>query len=110
MPNKINAITRKRRKHYIREWRIFRGYTQERLAAMVEMNASSISQLETYKQGYTDETLARLADALQCSPADLLGRDPSHPADRLMRIINGLPPDRQAQAVRVIEALTNDAA
>jgi transcriptional regulator with XRE-family HTH domain len=96
-------------KHFIREWRQFRGYTQERLANLVDMSVSSISQLERGQQGYTEESLAKLAEALGCEPADLLSRDPNKPADYLWRIVNGMGPTDQAQAIRLIKALTDAA-
>jgi transcriptional regulator with XRE-family HTH domain len=95
--------------HYIREWRQFRGYTQERLANLVDMSVSSISQLERGQQGYTEESLAKLANALGCEPADLLSRDPNAPSDYLWRIISGMKPDEQAQAIRLVKALTDAA-
>lgn len=62
--------------HHIKAWRKFRGLSQERLADRVGMSVSSISQLETGKQGYTQATLEALADAMQCEPGDLLMRNP----------------------------------
>jgi transcriptional regulator with XRE-family HTH domain len=64
------------RRHFIREWRKHRGLTQPQLAERIGVSVSSISQLETYKQGYSQATLEALADALNCEPADLLIRDP----------------------------------
>lgn len=61
---------------YLRQWRTFRDLTQEELAEKVEMTSSSISQLETGNQGFTDKSLARMAAALNCTPADLLVHDP----------------------------------
>ncbi len=61
---------------FLRQWRLFRDLTQERLAEMVGLTSSSISQLETGSQGFTDKSLARLADALRCTPAALLSYDP----------------------------------
>lgn len=63
-------------RYFFREWRKHRGYTQEELADIVGVRASSISQLETGKQGFTDTTLMALAEALNCSPGDLLMRNP----------------------------------
>ena len=62
--------------YYFRAWRKYRGLTQEQLAERVEMSVSSISQIETGQQGFTDSTLQALAHALQCEPGDLLSRDP----------------------------------
>ena len=71
-----SRLKRERPLYYFREWRKYRGYTQETLADMIGVTASSISQLETGKQGFTDATLESLAYALRCSPGDLLMRDP----------------------------------
>lgn len=62
--------------YFFRAWRKYRQLTQEQLAERVNMSVSSISQLETGKQGFTDTTLMALADALSCEPGDLLSRDP----------------------------------
>lgn len=58
--------------YFFREWRKHRGLKQEDLADQVGLTASSISQLEHGKQGFTDSTLAALANALGCRPGDLL--------------------------------------
>lgn len=50
--------------------------TQEALASRLEVAVSTISQLETGKQGYSQPMLEALADALECQPADLLMRNP----------------------------------
>lgn len=62
---------------FLRQWRRHRGFTQEQLADLVGMTAPTISQLENNKQGFTGESLAKLASALGCSPAALLGYDPT---------------------------------
>ncbi len=64
---------------FVKQWRKYRGLTQEALAEMVGLTSPSISQLETGKQGFTDESLSNLAMALGCTPAQLLAQDPSKP-------------------------------
>lgn len=64
-------------RHYVREWRKYRGLTQERLAERTPFSTGAISQLETGRTKYTQDMLEALAEALQCTPADLLMRDPS---------------------------------
>lgn len=64
---------------FVKRWRKHRGLTQEALAELVGLTSPSISQLETGKQGFTDESLANLARALGCTPAELLVHDPSRP-------------------------------
>lgn len=62
---------------YLKAWRLHRDVTQDYLANAIGKTSSTISQLENGKQGFTDKTLAALADALRCSPLDLLAYDPS---------------------------------
>src|SRR5262245_58290340 len=47
-----------RRRHYIREWRKFRGLTLEQVAQRAGMSAGNLSQLERGAQGYSAEGLA----------------------------------------------------
>ena len=64
------------RTFYFRAWRKHRNLTQEQLAERVGMSVSSVSQIETGAQGFTDGTLMAFADALQVDPGDLLSRNP----------------------------------
>ena len=64
-------------RHFIRQWRIHRGYTQERLAEIVGVPHGALSQLERGLVNYTQPMLEALAEALRCEPADLIARDPS---------------------------------
>lgn len=66
-----------RTKHFIKEWRKKRGFTQEELADLIGVSSPTISQIENYKTGYTGETLTALADALSVTRGDLLENDPS---------------------------------
>jgi transcriptional regulator with XRE-family HTH domain len=65
-----------RPRYFFREWRRHRSYTQEELAGMIGVSPPSISQLENGKQGFDSSTLEALAEALRCSPGDLLMRNP----------------------------------
>jgi DNA-binding Xre family transcriptional regulator len=66
-----------RRRIYLREWRKFRGLTQEELAERVGWSVGNVSQLETGQQGYSDEGLAMLAEELNCTPGQILDVDPT---------------------------------
>jgi transcriptional regulator with XRE-family HTH domain len=92
--------TTQRRRHFIREWRKHRGLTQEQLAERIDVAVSTISQLETNKQGYSQATLEALAWALQCEPADLLMRDPTK-EDALWTIWEGLDAPSKQQIVEI---------
>jgi transcriptional regulator with XRE-family HTH domain len=63
-------------RHFIREWRKFRGLTLKRLGGRVGVTHGALSQLERGGTSYTQPMLEALADALNCTPADLVGRPP----------------------------------
>jgi len=60
----------------LREWRLARGVTLERLAAAVGTDKTQISRLETGQRRLTLEWMERIARALKCRPADLMGDPP----------------------------------
>jgi transcriptional regulator with XRE-family HTH domain len=70
---------RRFRPTFIAQWRKFRSLNQEQLAARLDMTQSQVSQIESGKRGYTQETLEAIADALQTDVASLLMRDPTDP-------------------------------
>lgn len=70
---------RPRRKWFLKEWRKFRGLSQERLADRLGVHKGDISNLENGKRRYNQDVLEALADALECEPADLIMRDPTDP-------------------------------
>lgn len=107
MAKKVVSRLKKKPRHFIREWRKFRQLNQEALAERVEMSPASISQIETYKQGWTDETLAALADALRCEPGDLLARNPLD-KDAPWSIWDMLKPEQRRMAMVMIRSLIAD--
>lgn len=96
-----------RPRHFIREWRKHRGLTQEQLAQRVDVVVSSISQLETGKQGYSQSMLEALAEALACDTWDLLHNDPSKEGDvvDLTRLLNNASPELKAEALGFVKGL-----
>lgn len=81
MPPRIGSPSRRRR-HFIKEWREFRGLTQQQLAELLDTDKASISRVEDLKQGYTQDSLEAIADALGTHAAVLLTRLPTE-ADRI---------------------------
>lgn len=79
----FNAMAKQR--HFIKEWRKHRGYTQEQLAEMVGVDRTYVSKIEKGASGkkggkrYDQPFLEAAAEALKCEPADLIMRDPSQP-------------------------------
>ena len=71
-------------RHYIKEWRLKRGYSLRRLANMMEaepggdliLSHASLARIEKGEQPFSEEILAALADALNVSRSDLLEINP----------------------------------
>lgn len=76
MPPRIGDPER-RSQHFIKEWREFRGLSQEELAERIDSTKTSISRIESLETGYTQDTLEAIADALGTHPANLLTRLPN---------------------------------
>lgn len=90
MPRRIGD-PRRRRRHFIKEWREARGLTQQQLADLLRTTKTSISRIEDLKTGYTQDFLEMCADALGTHPATLLTRAPTDadslpPSEPLARI------------------------
>jgi transcriptional regulator with XRE-family HTH domain len=96
-------------RHFIRQWRKFRGLTQVRLAERIGQTHGAISQLERGLVGYTQPTLEALAEALQCEPGDLITRDPSSEIWSIWDQVRKLPPEEQKRVVAIVQALQNAA-
>lgn len=78
MPKKVTPYPKPpKARHFIKDWRKHRGYTQEELAEILGITHSAISQLENGKTSYTQQMLESLADVLYCTAADLIARPPS---------------------------------
>jgi transcriptional regulator with XRE-family HTH domain len=110
MGTRVKTRLKERRRHFIKEWRKFSGLTQEQLAERIGVAVSTISQLETGKQGYSQPTLEAIADALGREPADLLMRKPPSKEDPdldpnagMWSIWETLDQPAKIQAVRILE-------
>lgn len=77
MTKKVRSRLKRRRRNYLAEWRKYRNnMTQPALADRVGMSVSNISQLERGLQGYSEDGLEALAEALQCEPWHILNVNP----------------------------------
>ena len=88
--------------HYIKQWRKYRGLSQERLGLRIDKTQGYISKLEKFKQEYNQPALEALANALSCSPADLIMRDPTKEA-AIWDIWDQIPETKRSQAVAVLQ-------
>lgn len=89
---------------FIRQWRKFRNLTQERLADRAGMSAGNLSNIETGKQGYSQENLESLAQALGCEVVDLLIRDPNDP-EGIWTLWERAKPAQRERILEVAKAL-----
>lgn len=98
-------------RHFVREWRKYRGLTQEQLAERAGVTDGAISQLERGDTKYTQPMLEALADALNCAPADLVMRDPTDkaaPWSIVDQLAKADEPTRR-RIIRAVEELLRDA-
>lgn len=96
------------RRTFIREWREFRGLSQERLAERVGMTPGLISQLETRKAPYNQPLLEAIADALLCDPVDLLIRNPLDP-EGVWSVWDSVDPTQRKQAIEILKTFKRKA-
>lgn len=90
-------------KHYIREWRRFRGLTMEQLADRIGLSHAVVSRIERGLQPYRQDFLEKVAEALRCEPAHLIMVDPLN-ADDPMMILAEMDPAKQAEAGKLLKA------
>lgn len=93
-----------KQRHYIRAWREHRQLTQEQFAERVGINRAYLSKIETGKRRYDQPFLEAAAEALRCSPADLLVRDPSDP-DGIWSIWDNLAQSQRTQIVEIAKTI-----
>lgn len=95
---------RRPRPNYIRLWREARGLTLEQLAEKSGVSAPTISQVENLKSGYSWRSLEDIAEALDCSPGDLLSRPPD--AVEIDDLLGKLSAEDRSKVVGVIRVIT----
>jgi transcriptional regulator with XRE-family HTH domain len=93
------------RRLFVKEWRKYRNLTQEQLAERVGMSVSNISQLERGLQGYSEEGIEALAQALNCEPGHLFMVDPTKD-DAIWSIWERANEGQRRHIVEVAKALT----
>ena len=103
MPKRA-ALNSARQRHFIKQWRKHRGYTQGQLAEMVGTSTGNVSRIETFQQPYTQDILEAFAEALMTDAASLIMRDPTQP-DAIWSVWEQATPGQRAQIVEVAKAL-----
>lgn len=90
--------------HFIRAWRKHRHLTLEQLAERMGMDKGNLSKIERGKRRYDELFLETAAEALRCSPADLIVRDPTDP-EGIWSIWETLSVQQRPQAVEILKAI-----
>lgn len=100
--NKIHGMRKPRqrlRKHYMREWRKFRGLTQEQAASRLEITQATLSRIEQLLIPYSQNLLEGAAIAYDCEPSDILNVNPLMEGEviDLTRILREAAPEVRAE-------------
>lgn len=75
---------------HLKQWREARKLSQDQLADLMGTSGASVSRVENGETPYTQDWLEAAADALGCTAADLISRDPrdpDEPVDQAIRIL-----------------------
>lgn len=91
--------------NFIREWRKHRRLTLEQLEERCGLGASTISQIERRVSGYSWESLEDIAEALNCTTADMLSGPPDAPDATFLAEVRQLSPDQRPRALEMIRLL-----
>ena len=106
---KVKSNLKTKKPTFIRAWRKHRKLTLERLSERVGVTSGALSQLERGEVGYTQPMLEAVADALDCTPSDLIMRDPK--ADEGLYVIwSQIPASDQRKALKVLKGFLADKA
>lgn len=89
-------------KWYLKEWRVHKGLTAERMADRLDTNKGQISKLERGEQRMNDDWIYGYAEALGIEPADLLKPPDAPSVDDLLR---GATPEQYEQVRSVIRII-----
>ncbi len=99
-------------KHYLREWREFRGLSLRQLESRIETEPGgdplvsyvSLGRIERQIQPYSQPILEAVALALGTTPAALLEVDPNKSGD-VVDLLRRLPRDKLPEASRYLKYL-----
>lgn len=78
MPKRVMG-DRPRQRHFLKQWREYRGFNQAQLAERIGASVPNVSRIENFKQPYTQDFLELAAEALATDPASIIIRNPLAP-------------------------------
>lgn len=92
----------------IRRIRKERGLSLDQLGEMIGMSGGYLSELERGIKNINSRRLNQLAEALRCSPSELLGEGADDSYKEFIRDFSSLTPENQASISHLISALLKD--
>jgi transcriptional regulator with XRE-family HTH domain len=104
----VQAARHQYRRTFIRQWRLHRGLTLERLAERVGTTHASLSRIERGIQPYAQPLLEAIAEALQTDPASLIMRNPADPED-IWSVWDHAKPGQRRQIIEIAKTLLKTA-
>lgn len=95
-------VKKRGRATFIRDWRKYRGISQDRLAEVIGLTQATVARIERGDIAYTQPVLEAMAEALKCLPGDLITRNPT---DRIgiQEVWDQIPEANRDQAAKVLE-------
>ena len=90
--------------HFVREWRQFRKMTTRALGKASGMSHVAVGRIERREAMLNEETLARLAEALNTDPISLMVTNPLE-GPGIWDIWRNMTPEERKQLVAVARAL-----
>lgn len=91
-------------RQHIRDWRLHRGMSLDDLMMETGIPKGRLSEIERGKRRYNQDQIEIIADALGCTPGDLLDVDPSKDKISLDLLFADVPDDLKDQAMRTVES------
>lgn len=108
-PNQSIAETDDQREHYVREWRIFMGWSQERLADMAHVSQTKIARIESGERQLKAGFLRDLARVFRVPQSALLEVNPATEAGAqtasLLLAWDRLTTSQRADVLKMVRAL-----
>ena len=88
---------------FLKEWRDYRGLTQEQAAERLNVSRTLLSKIENAKSPYTQGFMEAASVAYQCEVADLIMRDPNSPVWSIYDTLKALPKPAQEQIDAIVK-------
>lgn len=92
--------------HFLKEWREYRGYLQDEVAAELGINKGLVSRIERGVRRYNQDHLELCAKMFKCKPYELIAYAPGGGTKTelgaLWRLLN---PTQKSAATKMIAAL-----